>query len=395
MTAALRLAQLGVEVLLLEAEEVPKTDWRASTFHCATLEILEPTGILPEMLDLGLRAPTYQLRDRSSGVVATFDFSLLASETAYPFRLQLNQQRLVGLLHARLAEHRGVEIAFGARLTAFSDDGDHVEVEFERAGARKKRTGAFLLGADGAASTVRRLLGVGFEGMTYAERFLIVSIEEDLASLLPDLAYVNYVADPVEWLFILRTPESWRVLFPIPEGETDEDSLSDTSIEARLQGVASAPSSYQLLDRQLYRVHQRVADEMASGRVLLMGDAAHINSPIGGVGLNSGIHDATDAALRLARVLNGGTDADEELRAYATVRRRVALDYVQADTHANTRRLAETDGERRWRELASMAEMATDPERAREHLLRVSLLEPVRRYGIGLPPHEVAEVMAS
>jgi len=389
MTAALRLADLGVEVLLVEAEDVPKTDWRASTFHCATLEVLEATGIVPQMLELGLKAHTYDLRDRSSGVVATFDFSLLEGDTDYPYRLQLNQQRVVGLLHDRLRTHPLVELSFGSRLVGYTSNDRGVRVELERSTGIERRDGAFLFGADGAASSVRRLMGVGFEGVTYPERFLIVSIAEDLAARLTDLALVNYVADPVEWLFILRTPESWRVLFPIPAGEPEEWALSDESIERRLQGVALSGDRYQLLDRQLYMVHQRVADSFASRRVLLMGDAAHINSPIGGVGLNSGIHDAADAAARIARVLSDDLDPRKELQTYSRVRRRVALDYVQRDTHANTVRLAETDGARRWRELSAMAEIAADAERARSYLWRVSLLEPLRRYGIGRLPDEV------
>lgn len=388
LTAAVRLAELGVPVVVFEREPVPKTDWRASTFHCATLEVLEPTGIVPAMLDEGLRAPTYQLRDRTDGVVATFDFSLLSDETAYPYRLQLNQQRVVALLLDRLRDLPLATVKFGTRVTAFEPSPDGLSIETECDGQAGTFAASFLLGADGAASTVRGLVGVGFPGTTYEERFLIVSVAEDLGTRLEDLSYVNYVADPEEWLFILRTPESWRVLFPIPSTESDDVAQSDVAIEARLQRVAPSAESYQVLDQQLYKVHQRVADSFTAGRVMLMGDAAHINSPIGGVGLNSGIHDASDAALRISRMIGAASDVDAELACYADTRRTVALDYVQLDTHKNTLRLAETDAERRWRELSLMAEIAADSERAREHLRRVSLLEPLRRYGIGLPPDE-------
>ena len=391
MTAALRLADLGVEVVLAEAAPEPMTDWRASTFHGATLEVLEPTGVVADMHRLGLIARTFQLRDRHEGLVASFDFSVLAEETRYPYRLQLNQQRLVGLLHDRLLTHPRVQLCFGTRLTGLEEDNDGVVAALEGPGGPEEVRAAFLVGADGASSTVRRELDIGFSGTTYRERFLIVSVAEDLGESLPDLAYVNYVADPVEWLFILRTPESWRVLFPVPEDESDDEALGDEAIERRLQAVAPLPQPYRVLDRQLYKVHQRVADRFSSARALLMGDAAHVNSPIGGVGLNSGIHDASDAAVRLARVLTEGSDAGEELAAYATLRRTVALEYVQRDTHANTMRLAERDRERRARELAAMAELPRQPEQMMAYLRRVSLLEPLRRYGIGRPPVELAE----
>lgn len=394
LTAAVRLASAGIPVIVLEAEPDARTDWRASTFHCSTLEVLEPTGVVPWMLEQGLRAPSYQLRDRQIGVVAEFHFSALADETAYPFRLQLNQQRLVQMLLARLGELPAAKVRFGARVVGFEQNAGGVEVEVATStptpplpslgeGGLEHLRGAFLFGADGASSTVRRLLGVSFEGMTYAERFIIISIAEDLLELIPDLAYVNYCADPEEWVFLLRTPESWRELFPVPADEPDALALSEQRIEERLQGVARRPQPYTLLDRQIYRVHQRVAGSFRVGRVLLMGDAAHVNSPMGGVGLNSGLHDASDAAVRVARLLAGDNELDRELSAYNEVRRRVALDYVQQDTHANTLRMKETDAERRWRELSDMAAIAADPERARTYLRRATLLEPLRLYGIG------------
>ncbi|MGH9299991.1 MAG: FAD-dependent oxidoreductase, partial [Acidimicrobiales bacterium] len=211
LTAGVRLGSLGVRVIVLEAEDEPKTDWRASTFHCATLEVLEPTGIVPDMLALGLQVPSYQLRDRSSGIVAEFEFSALGDETAYPYRLQLNQQKVVGLLLERLKSLENVDLRFGRRLSGLSEHGSGVVARVTRGnggssgqGSEEEIEASFLIGADGAASTVRRCLGVGFSGSTYPERFLIVSIEEDLSDRLDDLAYVNYVADPVEWLFILR-----------------------------------------------------------------------------------------------------------------------------------------------------------------------------------------------
>ena len=158
--------------------------------------------------------------------------------------------------------------------------------------------------------------------------------------------------------------------------------MSAERIEQRLQGVAHRECPYTILDRQIYRVHQRVAGSMCVGRVFLMGDAAHVNSPIGGVGLNSGVHDASDAVVRIARLWGGQGDVEAELRTYDELRRRLAIEYVQRDTHRNTLRMKAE----RTQELAEMAEIAADPTRARAYLRRVSLLEPLRLYGIGRPP---------
>jgi 3-(3-hydroxy-phenyl)propionate hydroxylase len=212
----------------------------------------------------------------------------------------------------------------------------------------------------------------------------------DLQELLPDLGHVNYVADPQEWLFILRTPESWRVVWPVPAEMSAEEATSPERLQSQLQRIAPYPAGYPVIDNQLYNVHQRVAAAMRVGPVLLAGDAAHINSPIGGVGLNSGIHDAMDAARRLARIAHDGADAEAELAAYDAVRRTVAVEYVQADTQRNTDRLRERDDAVRRRNQQEMRELAADPDRARAYIRRVSLLESVQRFGIGRPPAELA-----
>jgi 3-(3-hydroxy-phenyl)propionate hydroxylase len=198
------------------------------------------------------------------------------------------------------------------------------------------------------------------------------------------------VADPEEWLFILRTPESWRVIWPVPDGMSQEEAEDPEYLERQMQRVAPHPAGYPIIDKQLYNVHQRVAGAFRVGPVLLAGDAAHLNSPIGGVGLNSGIHDAMDGARRLARIARGqADDVDAELNAYDHVRRTVAVEYVQADTQRNTDRLRESDEQVRRQHHADMRAIAGDPEKARAYIRRVSLLESVQRFGIGTPPAEL------
>src|SRR6201991_3421893 len=240
-------------------------------------------------------------------------------------------------------------------------------------------------------------MGVDFEGITYPERFAITSTSVDLQELLPDLGYANYVADPQEWLFILRTPETWRVVWPVPERLSSEGAGDPARLQSQLRRVAPYAPGYPVIDHQLYNVHQRVASAFRLGPLLLAGDAGHINSPLGGVGLNSGIHDAMDAARRLGRIgrvgsdgsADIGVDIDAELRAYDHVRRTVAVEYVQADTQRNTDRLRETDDTVRRQNQDDMRAIAADPQRARAYIRRVSLLESVQRFGIGTPPAEL------
>jgi 3-(3-hydroxy-phenyl)propionate hydroxylase len=390
MTAAATLAHEGLPVVVVELHPEPRPDWRASTFHAATLELLETIDITEQMHAEGLVVPKYQFRDRVDGLVAEFDFRLLADETRYPYRLQLNQQHLVRMLYDRLRQDPNVSLRFGTELTGLRVEAAGPVLELRGPdGDTAELAASYVIGADGPRSAVRNALGVPFEGFTYPERFAITSTSVDLQELLPDLGHVNYVADPEEWLFILRTPESWRVVWPVPEGMSLEEAAAPERLQQQLQRVAPYEPGYPVIDHQVYNVHQRVAAAMRVGPVLLAGDAAHINSPIGGVGLNSGIHDAMDAARRLGRIARGEGDPEAELAAYDRVRRTVAREYVQADTQRNTDRLRERDDAVRRQHQEDMRAIAADPERARAYIRRVSLLESVQRFGIGRPPAEL------
>ena len=389
MTAAAALAHAGVPVVVVELNPEPRPDWRASTFHAATLELLETIDITEQMHAEGLVVPTYQFRDRRDGLVAEFDFRLLADETRFPYRLQLNQQHLVRMLYERLLADPTVSVRFGTRVTGLRLEAAGPVLELEGPDGCEELAASFVIGADGPRSAVRGALGIAFEGFTYPERFAITSTSVDLQELLPDLGHVNYVADPEEWLFILRTPESWRVVWPVPEGMSEEEATSPERLQRQLQRIAPYEPGYPVIDHQIYNVHQRVAATMRVGPILLAGDAAHINSPLGGVGLNSGIHDAMDAARRLARIVLEGADVDAELDTYDRVRRTVAVEYVQADTQRNTDRLREKDDAVRRAHQDDMRALAADPEKARAYIRRVSLLESVQRFGIGRPPAEV------
>jgi 3-(3-hydroxy-phenyl)propionate hydroxylase len=385
LVTAWLLADAGLPVRVLEADTVNRTDWRASTFHAATMELLagiDDGVVSEEMLARGLRVPRYHYRDRRTGLVAAFDLGLIADETRFPFRLQLNQQWLVEILLRRLRE-LGVALHFASPVTALAQDGPGATVATEDG---TEYPSALVVGADGAGSAVRKLLGAAFEGITYPQRFLIISVTEDLrAEAIGDLAEVSYISDPDEFVFVLRTPESWRVLFPIPPDEDSATALDPAAMQRRLRGFADIGRDYGIIDRQIYAVHQRVADRFHDERVVLAGDAAHINSPMGGMGLNAGIHDAVDLGRRLVRAADAGGDLDRELAAYDTVRRGVALDYVRADTHRNTQMMAERDPAVRAENQAALRATAAEPDAARAWLRRASLLTAVAEQGIGRP----------
>lgn len=382
LTVALVLAKAGVPVTVFEKLPDLSTESRASTFHPPTLKLLDDLGLADQVVSAGLRAPTTQFRDRTAGPVATFDLGVLVGETAFPFRIQLEQSKLTPMLVDELergtaAGEYDVEVRFGHRSHRVQPGGERVSLLVGTDTDLIEVTAPWVIGTEGAHSAVRTSLGIELLGETYPERFLVVSVAEELSDHLDDLAYVNYVADPDEWLVLLRTPDHWRVLFPITSDErSDADVLEDAAIQALLTGVVDLGRPWEVLATSLYIVARQVAATMRSGRVLLAGDAAHQNSPLGGMGMNSGIQDAVSLGRRLARVWHG--DDDVLLDEYNELRRRVATEFVQADSHANWLVLREPDPDKRAELQADLRAIAADPVRHAERMRRTAMLDAVR-----------------
>ncbi|MGI9644735.1 MAG: FAD-dependent oxidoreductase [Ilumatobacteraceae bacterium] len=376
-TAAAVLASRGVDVVLVEgAPELPK-QLRASTFHPATLDLLhglDAYDVVPELVERGLVADRFQYRERHGGVVAEFRLADIADATGFPFRLQAEQYKLCELLLERFDADPRVTVHFGREVVAASSAGLTASVTFADGSTLE---GDFVFAADGASSKIRKHVGIGFDGMTYPDRYVVLSTPFDFADHLDDLAYVNYISDPDEWLVLLRTTTLWRALFPVRDGESDAEALSDGHAERRLQGVVARPEPYEVVHRTIYEVHQRVAERFRIGRIVLAGDAAHINNPLGGMGMNGGVHDAFLLGHGIASVLDG-TIPDRRLDELAEIRRTLALDFVQRHTHANAVTLAAADPAVRRQALDRMAATAADPDAAREYLLQAGMISAVR-----------------
>jgi 3-(3-hydroxy-phenyl)propionate hydroxylase len=377
LTAALALARRGIPNLVLAAEPELVMELRGSTFHPPTLDMLDEFGVVARMIEMGLKAPTWQFRDRETGPVATFDLSLLAADTNHPYRVQCEQWKLMRLLQDEYLKIPGAEILFGHDVKAVRQGEHEVSAETETAAGPVTVKGRYLVAADGARSAVRRSLGIEFEGFTYPELFLIASTDFRFEEKLPDIAYVNYIADPFEWLVLLRVPGLWRVLVPASEAEDREKLLSDATLQQVLQRVVARSEPYQIAHRSLYHVHQRVAKAFRLGRVLLAGDAAHINNPLGGMGMNGGMHDAFNLADKLAEVWAGADD--RLLDRYQRQRRTVAIEAVQQQTNRNHQILSERDPEIRRRSLDALRRTASDKDTARKYLLNSSMINSVRR----------------
>ena len=380
-TAAWLLALAGIPVTLIEAEDGVQIDYRASTFHPPTLDLFEESGITGALLERGLKCPVWQFRDRREGRIAEFDLAAIGDETSYPFRLQCEQFKLVEWLYGRLAAHGGAEILFRHRVTGVTQSDDGVAVSCDTPAGPVEIAGAWLIAADGGRSTVRRELGIAFEGFTHPEHFLVAGTRYDFRAHMPDICSVNYTADPVEWFLLLEIPDMWRVVLPVDASVGPDDAVSDRHLQNALQNLLPRDGDYPILVRAIYRVSQRVARTYRKGRAFLAGDAAHINNPLGGMGLNGGLHDALGLCRRLARVWHG--DAGEaELDGYEAQRRPEAVNAINAITERNKKLMEERDPEVRRRNLDEMRAIAADPRRAREFMLNAAMITSLRRSGM-------------
>jgi 3-(3-hydroxy-phenyl)propionate hydroxylase len=374
LVAATHLARAGVPVTVFEQGPRLSEESRASTFHPPTLDMLQALGADEPLLAEGLKAPTFQYRTKKHGLLAEFDFAAIADATAHPYRLQCEQSKLTRILSDQMRGHPDFDLRFGSGVTNVSQDASGIEVTIECDGRREKHSGRYLIGADGASSMVRRSLGIEFEGFTWPDRLLVVSTPFDFTSVIPGLSSVSYVADPERWYFLLQIPGLWRAMFLVNEDATDERVQTREFAQMLMAGVVPGIANYEIAHTTLYKVHQRVAKTFKLGRAFLVGDAAHINNPLGGMGMNGGIHDAVNLAARLAAVWHGKTE-ESELDRFDKQRRLVTLEYIQKYTIQNKKNLESPGDEFRQ----SLQEIAADPGRTRDYLMRVSMIASLAR----------------
>jgi len=383
MVCALALNRRGVPVTVFEQEPAPVEDQRAASLHPPTLEMLDSLGVTQKILPLGLVSSAYRFHDRvSHSVVAEFDLNLMQDEFRYPFVLQYEQYKLTASIAAEYANADDFDVRFSHCVTGLTETADSVDVEIGSPSGTERLRADYVIGCDGGRSTVRRLAGIEFEGFTYPERFIKSATSFDFGIVNSKIVYRNYFSDPVEWCNLFkvqgkRPPGLWRAIFPIPPDEDDETALSPARVEARLQKFFPKSGRYQVEYVNVYGAHQRVAAIFRQGRVLLAGDSAHVNNPIGGMGMNGGIHDGINLADKLACVIHGEA-SDDLLDLYSRQRRHAAVKYVQAQTIANKRLMEERDPAVRKSNFDELRRTAENPESARAYMRRAALLDSLR-----------------
>jgi 3-(3-hydroxy-phenyl)propionate hydroxylase len=380
---ALALAQQDIPVTLIEAlghhnflEQVP----RAGTNHPATLEMYDRIGLYQKLEPRGIVAPVFHYWDRADNeLIAAFDHIHLKDDTRFPYVLQCERIKIVEEALGMAKAHPGIDLHLSSTFTDFAQTASGVTAQFTNpAGEAETVAGAYIVSAEGARSIVRKELDIEFEGFTYSDLVLNIEVAYDFRR--HGYAERNYISDPKEWSNLFHwkgPPDRWRVHFPVAPSDDEAAISRPAALQARLQAFLPTGQDFEIVGSNLYTVHQRVAKRFRFGRAILAGDAAHVNSPIGAMGMNSGVHDAFNLADKLTAILRGEADEDV-LDRYERQRRHVAVQHTQAQTIRNKRLLAETDPSVRKRNQDELRRTAEDPARARAFLLRASLIESLR-----------------
>ncbi len=377
LTAAALLVQAGVPVRVVERERDLPEDMRASTFHPATLEIIDRLGLARPLLEEGTVVSRWQYLVHGSQQRAVFDMGVLAECTGFPFRLQCEQFRLTRLLLARLQSSPLFTIQFGCELVGVQPGEADVEVALGSDRESERVRCRWLLACDGGRSTVRKQLGLAFEGMQFPKTSITLVVRHPFQDQWPDLLGVNYVWTDSAHYSLMQLRDLWRLSYSPRPDQSIAEALAPEAAQAQLQALFPAARPYELLQRNYYTLQQRCLDSFVVGRVLFAGDAAHLNSPAGGMGMNSGIHDAQCLVEHLLPVLAGKDPA--HLQRYDRRRRTIALEEVQRLSARNYARHRETDPARRaeiWRELQATAD---NPGRQLDYLMDSSMLRSLER----------------
>jgi 3-(3-hydroxy-phenyl)propionate hydroxylase len=372
------LARAGVEVIVLESGMDCAQDMRASTFHPPTLEMLDEIGITSMLLERGLKAPVYHWRDRQTGEIIDFDLTEIADRTRYPFRIQCEQYHLSRALAEGLARYPSASVRFSHRLLTMEQDDGGVSCAIETPYDIQHIRADWVIGADGANSIVRKWLGIEFDGFTYPEKFLCLTTETELNDHLPGLAHVNYVSDPNEWLVLLRVPKLWRVLVPADHDASDDALRSDANKNSVFDRLTGDGASVETHHRTLYRVHQRVAKRFVQGRAMLIGDASHLNNPLGGFGMNSGVHDAFNLFEKLMPAI-AANRANGTLDLFDRQRRTVTHAFTQAQTIQNMAMIQGGSSAAHDRRREEMLAIKQDDARRRAYMLRQAMFESLEQ----------------
>ncbi|MBP2327881.1 3-(3-hydroxy-phenyl)propionate hydroxylase [Kibdelosporangium banguiense] len=307
LITALGLVHHGIPVMVFEEDEALSLDTKAGTVLTRTLEVLHRYDAVDTVLRASLRIDEIGDLDRATGTARdSVRTGLLTEDTRFPFVVNIPQHHMEPVLHRRLDELAPGTVHMKHRMTGFTQHSDHVEILLDTPEGERRVAAQYLLACDGGRSQTREQLGITVEGHTLDQRYMLVDLEVDLDVANPrDYPYLAYFGDPAEWMILVRQPHCWRFLYPLESGRPEPDHAE---LAAKAKRFIGDVDGLRVIGTNIYPVHHRVANRWRVGRVFLMGDAAHLITPMWALGLNTGVLDASNLPWRLAWVLRGWAD---------------------------------------------------------------------------------------
>ena len=341
------------------------------------LDMLDRFGVTGAMIEQGLICPTWQFRDRHTGVIATFDLAHLKDDTRHPYRLQCEQSKYCEFVLAAARSLPTVTVTFSSPVTGVAQTAEAATVRVRAEDGERDVTADYVIGCDGAHSVVRKALGIELSGDIYPETTILATTHFPFHERLDGLSNVSYCWKPGGTFSLLRLPDVWRVSLYPRQGQTVEEALEPEMQQKLLHEIVPDTGRIEVMQTRPYRIHRRLASSYGQGRVYLAGDAAHLNSPSGGMGMNGGIHDAFSLCEKLVAVIEGADAA--LLQRYERQRRPIAEEEIIAQAHRNRTRMLERDDNKRQAMLDDLKRITDDPVKLKAYLLKSSMFEGLRR----------------
>jgi len=377
LTAALLLVEAGLPVLVLEKNSGLARDMRASTFHPATLDLLGRVGLADPLIAGGSISQAWQFMVHGTKQHAVFDLDILRGDSAHPYFLICEQFHLTSLLLERLERNPLFEVRFNHGVTAVEPVGDGVRVDLQWPGGQVQWQADWLIAADGGDSTVRACLGLPFPVGELSKASVTLVLNHPFHHDVEGLLGVNYAWTEDGFYSLMQIRDLWRFSFAPPLGLPAQEALAEPALQALLQTLFRGSAPFTILQSNHYTQGEHCMEAFRCGRVLFAGDAAHLNVPVGGMGMNGGIHDAFCLAANLAPVIRGADDA--LLDRYSRRRRTVTLEIVRRLSGRMYRWLRETDPSRRGAIWAEWQAIVGNPGRTREFLLDYTMIHSLQR----------------
>ena len=363
MLTAIGLAKAGTRVTILEAEAQLNDSPRALVYHYPVLPYLEKMGLLQDCVNEGFLRQNFGWHIHSTGEMIEWSGSPAYEDGQ---ALHLHQGLLSQILARHVAMLPKIEIRYETRLQGCSQHADGVIVELNGPGGPESLEGDFLVGADGANSVVRReVLGLQFYGVTWPNRYIATNTKIDLSSLgyAPTVMQIDQKHGAV--ICKIDQSDAWRVTF-VEDPELPIEGLSKRIDAMFVDHLPDLP--YEVLAASPYRMHQRVADKMRVGRVILVGDSAHVTNPTGGLGLTGGMFDAFALIEALNRVIHDGANHDI-LEFYEQYRRRIFTEITSPRASLNLRNLYYLkEGQEKEERIQFLRDVAGNDELIRREL---------------------------